>query len=72
MPYDYSKLKGRIIEKCGTLGEFAKRMSLSDKTIGLKLDQLRPFTAKDIEKAVAVLDLDRSEINLYFFTLKVQ
>lgn len=72
MAYDYSKLRGRITEKCGTLKKFAEQMSLSDRTIGLKLDQRRPFTAKDIEKAVAILDLDRSEINLYFFTLKVQ
>ena len=70
--YDYSKLKGRIIEKCGTQEEFAKRMGFSDRTRAFKMQGKRPFKDKDIEQALKVLDIDRTEIPSYFFALKVR
>ncbi|MGN0532996.1 MAG: DUF739 family protein [Eubacterium sp.] len=70
--YDYSKLRGRIVEKCGTIAEFAKRMDLSERTVSLKLNQKRGFKDKDIEKAITVLDINRNDILPYFFTQKVQ
>ena len=38
MAYDYAKLNGRIIEKCGTQAVFAERMGLSERTVSLKLN----------------------------------
>ena len=40
MPYDYSKLNGRIVEKCGTQANFAEMMGLSERTISLKLNNV--------------------------------
>ncbi len=33
MAYDYAKLNGRIIEKCGTRKAFAEKMGFSEATI---------------------------------------
>lgn len=71
MKYDYSKLKGKIIEVCGNNTEFAKRMKLSERTISLKLSNQVPFKQTDIEQAVKVLGLKSTDIEKYFFTKKV-
>lgn len=70
--FDLSKLKGRIIEVCGTQGEFAKRMNWSERTTTQKLTGKVAWTQTDIQKALEVLGLDDTDINVYFFTLKVQ
>lgn len=72
MAYDYSKLKGRIIERCGTKTKFAKMMGLSERTIYLKLNNKISFKQLEIQKALEILDLTVDEIQVYFFTLKVQ
>lgn len=69
MPYRYDKLLGRIVEKCGTQAEFAKRMHLSERTVSLKLNGKRPWSQVDIAKACEVLDIELTEIQEYFFTL---
>lgn len=69
MPYRYDKLLGRIVEKCGTQAEFAKRMQLSERTVSLKLNGKRPWSQVDIAKACEVLDIELTEIQGYFFTL---
>ena len=72
MAFNYDKLKGRIVEICGTRGEFAKRMGLSEKTISLKLSGQIPWKQPEIVKAIETLELDSSDIQTYFFTLEVQ
>lgn len=67
MAYDYSKLRGRVVEMCGTLGEFAKRMGLSDRAISLKLNGKSAWTQKNIDKALEVLHLTEKDIRPYFF-----
>lgn len=64
---DYSKLKGRIIEKCGTLGNFAKKMGISDRSLTLKLSGVREFKHGEIKKACLILDLPLNDIPIYFF-----
>ena len=72
MPINYNKLKGRIVEKCGTQGEFARRMSLSERTVSLKLSGQIPFKQPEILKAVEVLDLAHEDIQAYFFAVEVK
>ena len=72
MEYDYSKLLGRIKEMCGGQLEFAKRMGLSERTVSLKLNNKIPWKQPEMEKAAHVLQFPLSEIQVYFFTLKVQ
>lgn len=72
MAYDYSKLNGRIIEKCGTRAKFADLMGLSTRTISLKLNNKIKFKQDEIQKAIVILQLDSTDISEYFFNLKVQ
>ncbi len=72
MAYNYSKLNGRIIEKCGTQGKFAELMGLSERTISLKLNNKIMFKQDEITKAAKILEISIEDIQQYFFTLKVQ
>lgn len=72
MAYNYDKLKGRIIEKCGTQKRFAELMGWSERTTSLKLNNEVPFTQVDITKATRILELGDEDIQPYFFKLKVQ
>lgn len=70
--YNLNKLKGRIIEKFGTQGSFAKAMGMSERTLSLKLDNQVDWKQSEIVKACELLEIPKEEIADYFFTLKVQ
>ena len=72
IPFNYSKLRGRIVEKCGTQQTFAKAMGMSEKTVSLKMQGKIPWKQTDIMKALDVLDLDASDVQDYFFAVEVQ
>lgn len=72
MAYDYTKLNGRIIEKCGTRAAFAKKMGLSERTISLKLNNKVSWKQPEMQKATEILEISEDEIQSYFFTIKVQ
>ncbi len=69
--FNYSKLKGRIVEKYGTQGEFAKVNNMSDRSMSLKLNNGIGLSQKEIIDWCAKLEIDVSEIPIYFFTCKV-
>lgn len=69
MPYNYSKLLGRIVEKVGTQSKFAERMEMSERTISLKLNGKVGWKQTEIAKACNVLDIRDVEIPNYFFAL---
>lgn len=72
MPYDYSKLLGRIIEKYGTQSKFSGAMGLSERSLSLKLNGRVGFKQSEIAKACSLLEVAEIDIPEYFFTLKVQ
>jgi len=72
MAFDYSKLKGRIVEKYGSRTEFAKAMNVSEQTISRKINGKIPWKQPEICKAIEVLGLEESDIQDYFFVQKVQ
>ena len=51
MPYNYSKLLGRIVEKVGTQSKFAEKMELSERTVSLKLNGKVGWKQDEIAKA---------------------
>lgn len=69
--FDYSKLKGRIIEKFGTQGKFAAANQLSDRSISLKLNNGIGLSQEEILKWCSMLDIESVEIPTYFFNKKV-
>ena len=69
--FDYSKLKGRIVEKYGTQRRFAKANHISDRTMSLKLNNGIGLSQEEILKWCKLLDIETSDIPVYFFIQKV-
>lgn len=72
MSFNYSKLKGRIIEKYGTQRNFAREMDLSEKTLSSKLKNVTSWKNDDISRACDLLEIPIEEIPVYFFEVEVQ
>lgn len=72
MAYNYSKLLGKITEKFGTQGNFAKSMNISERSLSLKLTNKGSIQAAEISKACQLLGISDKEIPAHFFTLEVQ
>ena len=70
--FDYSKLLGRIKEKFGTNEKFANALGCAPETLSRKLNNKASFTQKEINKSVDLLDIRIEDIDIYFFTKKVQ
>ena len=72
MAYDYRKLRGRIIEKYGTLKDFALDMKWSERTLSLKMNCKVFWKQPEITKAAMLLGIPCNEVAEYFFTQNVQ
>lgn len=72
MPYNYSKLLGRIVEIHGTQSNFADRMGLSERSVSLKLNGKVGWKQNEIARACEVLAIKDEEIPAYFFATQVQ
>ena len=68
--YDYSKLRGRIVEKYGTVTAFSKELGANINTVLAKLNGTTGWKMQEIEACLSLLDISRDEIGLYFFTPK--
>lgn len=71
MPFDYSKLRGKIREVFGTEGSFAKAIGRSHNFISSVFTGNSVLSQDDIIKAVNVLGIATEDIGVYFFTPKV-
>nr|DAM64551.1 MAG TPA: Protein of unknown function (DUF739) [Caudoviricetes sp.] len=69
MAYNYRKLLGKIIEVFSTQANFAKKIGLSERSLSLKLNGKVDWKQSEIVRAIALLGIDKSEIDVYFFTL---
>ena len=72
MAFNYSKLKGRIVEKYSKQSNFAKAFGCSERTLSLKMNGKRPWKQQEILTAIKLLDLSENDIQEYFFTTEVQ
>ena len=70
--FDYSLLKGKIKEKCGTQRNFAQKMGLSNVSISEKLNSKSGWTQAEICRASEILDIAPILIESYFFKQKVK
>ena len=71
LAFDYSRLRGRIVEKFGTQNGFAVAMGMSEGTLSGRLTNKSYFTAEEIVMACQLLDISLDEVNVYFFAVKV-
>lgn len=69
MPYNYSKLLGRITEKIGTQSNFAEAIGLSERSVSLKLNGKVGWKQNEIAKICEVLEIEPNDIPAYFFAL---
>lgn len=69
--FNYSKLKGKIREVCGTYSVFASKLGCSLNTLSAKLNNKNEFTQSDIIKSTQILNIDVNDISVYFFAFTV-
>lgn len=72
MNYDYSKLRGRIVEYYGKQSDFAKSLNLSNVSLNKKLNNRVKFTQDEIRIMIDRLNIKKVEVEDYFFTIKVE
>lgn len=72
MSYDYSRLRGKIVEKFKSQRRFALAMGMSERTLSLKLSNKHYWKQPEILKAIELLGIPQEEITLYFFNTIVQ
>ena len=71
MAFNFSKLRGRIIELYGSQKRFAEEIGITEQTLSLKMSNKIRFTSDDIICICDLLSIPDEEINVYFFTQKV-
>lgn len=67
MPYSYDKLRGRIIEKFGSQGEFAEKVGISPTSVSLKMTGKTGFSQAEMVRWANLLDIPVEEYGQYFF-----
>ncbi len=63
----HAKLRGRIIEKFGTLGAFADAYGCDYSTLSRMLSEGHNWKKSEIKKCSDLLDIPMDELILYFF-----
>ncbi len=71
MTFDYSKLRGKIVEKYKSQRAFAQAFGVSENVFSSKMSNKVRFTTSDITKIVEMLGIQEREIGEYFFTKEV-
>lgn len=71
MSFNYRKLRGRIIEVCGTQANFSEKLGMGRVSLSKRLNNQLQFSNEEIMKACVILNIDRQDIPEYFFTEKV-
>ena len=70
--FNYSKLRGRIVEIFGSQTEFSKAIKISERSLSLKMKGKVSWKQSEIVKAINLLGLEKNDIAEYFFTIKSQ
>ena len=65
--YNYSKLRGRMVEMFGTIEKTCEAAELRREMVSLALNGKRLFTQPEISVLADVLKIPDAEIGLYFF-----
>lgn len=68
--YDYSRLRGRIIEKYETVEKFAHAVGRTRAAVSRKLNNRTYFTQNEIRLFAEKLEIQPDEIGEFFFVRK--
>lgn len=68
MSFDYSRLRGKIVERFGTIESFAQKLGATATTVGRKLSGKSEWTQAEIIKSCELLQIPLPELTAYFFT----
>lgn len=69
--FDYSKLRGRIVEKFGSIEAFANNTTRSFTTISKKLNNKVPISRDDMIEWSSLLDIPLEEYGAFYFVKKL-
>lgn len=69
--FDNSKLRGRIVEKFGTIENFSKAINKNRSTVSMILNDKAAIDRKDVMLFCSALNIERRDIVDYFFSTKV-
>ena len=74
MEFDFSKLRGRIVEKYGTCNAFSAASGFSASGLSDRLNNKTPWDTREIHRIVQpdCLDIAAEDIPSYFFAPKVR
>ena len=72
IPIDYSKLRGRIVEKYGKQGAFAEKIGWSEKSVSEWLNNQKYWPHDAMIAAVDALEIPNGDVGSYFFTRLIQ
>lgn len=64
-------LKGKIVERGMTIGEFCERANFVRSTFDRKINGSSEFNREEIKRIIAVLDLTWDEARSIFFAVEV-
>lgn len=67
MPYEYRKLRGKIIEVYGSQENFAKELGISRTSLSKKMNCKSGFSQADMTKWGELLSIHISQYGEYFF-----
>lgn len=70
MAFDFSKLRGRIVEKFGTCERFAQAMGKSKGWLSVRLNNTVHWRPAEIREAAVLLEIPDDEIPAFFLTPK--
>lgn len=65
--FNGAKLRGRIVEKYGTIQKFAEHTSRGNQFIGNVLNGKAVLTQPDMEEWIELLDIESDEVYPIFF-----
>ena len=68
MPYEYRKLRGKIIEEYGSIQNFAKDLGISVVSLSKKMNCKTGISQKEMDEWAEKLGIPLSEYGEYFFS----
>lgn len=68
MQFDYSRLRGKAVEKFRTLSSLAEKTGIRLEMISLAMNGKREFSQTEINTLCKALEIPPEEIGSYFFT----